>query len=197
MFMIVAHHYVVNSELFGLLVSSTNQITFNSIFLYLFGMWGKTGINCFVLITGYFMCESSITVRKFLKLILEIEFYKIAIYLIFVLIKIEEFSMQGLGLALIPVRVIENDFVSCYLVFFLCIPFLNVLIRNLDKSGHLKLLLLGLVIYTLFGSVPKLHVTMNYVSWFCIIYIIGSYIRIYGMPLLFKSSTPQNATGVC
>lgn len=194
MFMIVAHHYVANSGLMSVL--EQNQITFNSIFLYLFGMWGKTGINCFVLITGYFMCQSSITVRKFLKLLLEVEFYQITIYLIFVLTGVEDLSMLGLGLALLPIRVIGNDFIACYLVFFLCIPFLNVLIRNLDKPGHQKLLLLGLCIYTLYGSVPKLHVTMNYVSWFCVLYIIGSYIRMYGIPLLFKSSTPKSNWGM-
>ena len=52
MVLIVAHHYFVNSGLVEL--ASTSQDSFKSIYLYLFGMWGKTGINCFVLITGYF-----------------------------------------------------------------------------------------------------------------------------------------------
>lgn len=56
MLAIVAHHYAVNStvtSLFDPLHPSANQI-----FLRLWGMWGKTAINVFVLITGYFMCES-------------------------------------------------------------------------------------------------------------------------------------------
>lgn len=57
MFLIVAHHYVVNSGLTAL-INESNELTFNSIFLLLFGCWGKIGINCFVLITGYFMCKS-------------------------------------------------------------------------------------------------------------------------------------------
>lgn len=63
MLLIVAHHYVVNSGLIQLMQNS--ETTNNSIFLYLFGMWGKTGINCFMLITGYFMCKLNITIRKF------------------------------------------------------------------------------------------------------------------------------------
>lgn len=50
MLLIVAHHYVVNSGLIQLMQNS--ETTNNSIFLYLFGMWGKTGINCFMLITA-------------------------------------------------------------------------------------------------------------------------------------------------
>lgn len=64
MLLIVAHHYVVNSGVTQLLGGDY----FKDLFYYLFGMWGKTGINCFVLITGYFMCQSNITLRKFLKL---------------------------------------------------------------------------------------------------------------------------------
>lgn len=68
MLCIVAHHYVVNSGLIQL-VQENNSLDFKSIFILLFGWGGKTGINCFVLITGYFMCKSQITVKKFLKLI--------------------------------------------------------------------------------------------------------------------------------
>lgn len=65
MLLIVAHHYVVNSGLtsIGGPISS-NPISLKSLFLLLFGAWGKTGINCFVLITGYFMCKSQITLKK-------------------------------------------------------------------------------------------------------------------------------------
>ena len=58
MILIVAHHYVVNSGLTDPLgpIYQT-PLSFPSIFLLLFGAWGKTGINCFVLITGYFMCK--------------------------------------------------------------------------------------------------------------------------------------------
>jgi hypothetical protein len=50
MLAIVAHHYVVNSGLMSLM--DADPLNLKSIFLYLVGMWGKTGINCFVLITG-------------------------------------------------------------------------------------------------------------------------------------------------
>ncbi len=181
MLMIVAHHYVVNSGLMGLMGQS--EITPNLVFLYLFGMWGKTGINCFVLITGYFMCRSSITFRKFLKLLLEVEFYNVVIYFMFVFAGVESLTWLDLGLALLPVRVIGRDFVSCYLVFYLCIPFLNVLVRHLGRTRHLLLIGLGLGIYTVYGTVPKLHVTMNYVSWFCVLFFIGAYLRKYGSTL--------------
>lgn len=90
MLLIVAHHYVVNSGLMD--VIKDEPFSSNSIFFYLFGAWGKTGINCFVLITGYFMCKSQITVQKFLKLLFEVLFYNILIYFVFAICKYEKFS---------------------------------------------------------------------------------------------------------
>lgn len=67
MLFIIAHHYVVNSGLSSLDGPIySNPFSLKSIFLLLFGAWGKTGINCFVLITGYFMCKSKITSKKIL-----------------------------------------------------------------------------------------------------------------------------------
>lgn len=82
--MIVAHHFVVNSGLTlpeGPMMSNPTDV--NTLFLWLFGMWGKTGINCFLFITGYFMCKSNISLKKFVKLMLWIYLYKIVIFGIF------------------------------------------------------------------------------------------------------------------
>lgn len=184
MLLIVAHHYVVNS---GLMEKMQDfSLSPQSIFFYLFGAWGKTGINCFVLITGYFMCKSSITVQKFLKLLLEVLFYNILIYLLFVMSGYEAFSHNGL-LQLIPARYVADGFVSCFLLFYLCIPFLNVFINNLDKKRHGLLILLSLFIYTIHASLPYMGVNINYVSWFIVLYFISSYIRLY--PSKYDSNT--------
>lgn len=176
MFLIVAHHYVVNSGLMEKM--QVLPLSPQSIFFYLFGAWGKIGINCFVLITGYFMCKSQITSKKFFKLLFEVLFYNIVIYSIFVLSGYEEISISTLE-NLIPARNIETDFTSCFLVFYLCIPFLNILIHNLDKKKHLLLIGISLFIYTLHGTIPHTQVTMNYISWFIVLYFIASYLRLY------------------
>ncbi len=44
---------------------------------------------------------------------------------------------------------------------------------------HQLLLLLLLGLYTICGSIPHFHVTFNYLTWFGVIYLISSYIRIY------------------
>lgn len=177
MILIIAHHYVVNSGV--MLVANANPTSINSLFLFLFGGWGKTGINCFVLITGYFMCRSNISSKKFIKLLLEIEFYKILVYAMFVLFGYEAFSIKGLALAVLPIKSVGTNFTGCYLLFFLLIPFLNILVKNMSERQHVLLLIVVLLIYTIIGTLPKFSVTMNYVSWYIVLYFIASYVRTY------------------
>lgn len=119
MILIVAHHYVVNSGLIAIDGPVYEDlISWKSIFLLLFGAWGKIGINCFVLITGYFMCTSRITIKKYLKLLSEIVFYKFVIYLIFLICSYEPFSIKILVQAVMPIIGIEQGFSSCFLIFY-------------------------------------------------------------------------------
>lgn len=178
MLVIVAHHYVVNSGI-TFEITPENALQFNSLFCLIFGWGGKTGINCFVLITGYFMCKSDISLKKFLKLVLEIEFYNIVIYLIFLLSGYAPFSVKELIKAVIPVYSLGSGFTSSYLVFFLFIPFLNLLINSINEKQHIKLLCLCILMDTGLQTFLKAPNAFTYVGWFMVLYIISSYIRLY------------------
>ncbi len=177
MLLIVAHHYVAHS---GLLDECGNDpLSAKSLFFYVFGMWGRTGIDCFVLITGYFMCKSKITLRKFLKLFLELEFYKIAIFSVFCLSGYHVFSAKELFRSMFFMGTVSGTFINCFLWFYLCIPFLTVLVTNLNKRQHALLLLLCLSVYMVLGTIPCFEIVMNHVSWYCVLFFIASYIRFY------------------
>lgn len=180
MLLIVAHHYVVNSGLTGsggLLMSDNTSA--NSIFLTLFGAWGKTGINCFLMITGYFMCTSKITFRKFLKLMGQIYLYRWVFFAIFLAAGYESISVSRIVKLIMPIWNIDTGFVSCFIVFWLTIPFLSILVQNMNQRQHQLLLLLTLGVYTICGTLPGFSIAFNYVSWFGVIFFIASYIRLY------------------
>lgn len=179
---IIAAHYVNNSGLIDNNGSiNTAPTSGHSIFLLLFGAWGKIGINCFVMITGYFMCKSRITAKKFAKLICEVLFYKLVFFTIFWLSGYSAFSLKNLITTLLPVSSIQQNFTGCFIVFFLFIPFLNALIQHLNERQHIRLLALCCFTYIVFGTIHggSFGVTMNYVSWFIVLYFIASYIRLY------------------
>lgn len=188
MFLIICHHYVVNSGLIDVMESHAIRFggeggydaDIRQVFYFIFGAWGKVGINCFVLITGYFMCKSSITIRKFLKLVLQVLFYQVAIWGIFLLFDKETSSVSRGINVLLPVSSITDGFTSCFLIFYLTIPFLNILVNNMSKLQHGMLIGLSLFVYS-FWEMLGFEVGWNYVIWFSVLYFIASYIRFYGL----------------
>lgn len=185
MLLIVAHHYVVNSSVLEL--TKVDPLNMSSLFLFLFGGWGKMGINCFVLITGYFMCTSRITTKKFVKLLSEVMFYKIIIYLIFLISGYQSFNIKLLIKAILPFYSINTNFTGCFLLFYLTIPFLNILTRNMKEGQHLALIGLLSFMYIIFGTLPFFSVAMNYVSWYIVLYFIASYVRLYPKKIFGKT----------
>lgn len=184
MLLIVMHHYVVNSGLMSLMeeVPSNPQ----SIFLYIFGMWGKIGINCFVLITGYFMCKQNITLSKFLRLVFEVWFYSFVIYIIFSFFGYYEFSIKGVLIESLKNFInLQNNFTACFIVFYLFIPFLNIFIKSLDQRQHISLILLCLLFFSILPVFKFVKIGYSYVTWFMVLYLIASYLRLY-MDSFFK-----------
>lgn len=177
MLMIISHHYVVNSGLTGLY--NPEKITGNMIFLEFFGWGGKTGINCFLLITGYYMCQSKFTWRKFWKLVLELKFYVLTIYTIFLLSGYETFQYQMAYKKLFSITMeFGRGFGGTYVCLFLLIPYLNKLISAMSKKEFKGLLLTLLSIQT-FISTFVFNKYFEYLSWYVTVYLIGSYIRLY------------------
>lgn len=178
MMIIVAHHYVVNSGLISVIKNNPENI--NSLILLIFGWGGKTAINCFVLITGYFMCYKDITVRKYMKLLTQVLFYNVVLGVIFVLAGYGNFSIKFLMNMLFPFNNVGNSgsFTTSYLYFFLLIPFLNLLVRNMDKSKFKALLCILLFMYTLLPSIG-FKTVFSSIIWFSVIYFIGAYIRLF------------------
>lgn len=139
MLVIVAHHYVANSGVINEIVGITEP-QLKDYFLLIWGWGGKTGINCFVLITGYFMCKSQITAEKFIKLLAEVEFYNIIIYAVFCLTGYTTFAWKAFLDGIILFKSISDGFTPCFLLFYLLIPFLNKLISALTEKEHRLLL---------------------------------------------------------
>lgn len=125
------------------------------------------------------MCTSNISSKKFLKLFLEIEFYKIIFWLVFNLTGYEMFSLKKLLKALLPIYDIGTGFTASYLLFFLFIPFCNILIHAMSEKQHLTLIVLCLGVESLLTTFLMAHPAFSYVGWFVILYFMSAYVRLY------------------
>lgn len=186
MLFIVAHHYVVLS---GVMQCMHEQPTcINTVYLYIFGMWGKTAINCFLMITGYFMCLKQITFKKYLRLYLWIKLYQYILY--FAFLGAGEFSIRKCITMMLPFSKIHTDYFSnSFMAWYLFIPFLNIVIQKADKALHAKLIGLLVLLFSLSTTTEYIQIESNPICWFSTVYIIASFIRKYPESIYKESST--------
>ncbi len=178
MLAIVAHHFVVNSGITD--NYDYSNITANMLFLQLWGMWGKTAINCFVLITGYFMCTSRLTVKRFGKIYLEAKFYKILFFIIFLIAGYEVLSAKSLFKVIFTYAYgINNGFTSSFFAMYLFIPVMNKLIARFNKKEMLCMIALLLAMFTLCGTFMFNSTVFHHVFWYMTLYFAAAYIRLY------------------
>lgn len=181
MIIIVGHHFIVNSGIteainINILKSSCG---IKDYFALVFGWGGKTAINVFLLITGYFSCTQNFNLRKIINFCCEIMFYKVAIYFIFLFSGYEQFNIIDFGKMILSIPYgFGKGFTSSYVALYFCTPFINKLIQSLDKKNFEKLIVVLLVIFTGISTF-FLNTSFEYLGWYTTVYLIGAYLRLY------------------
>lgn len=141
-------------------------------------------VNCFVLITGYFQVESKFKASKIIRIWIKVLFYSITIYIILLLFGNVNFNIKDAINSFFPILTCSYWFINCYLVLYILSPFINKLVIQLNKKEFKKMLIILLIIFGVFPSVSPsyfLDDTGGYgIIWFIILYLVGSYIRLYG-----------------
>ncbi len=178
MLIIIAHHYVVNSTVTE--CWDYGNITFNMVFLQLAGFGGKMAINVFVLISAYFMCTQTVTWKRILKLLCVVWFYAIIINPVLHLAGYQTLSPYT------PFHILfglfsstGREFVASFLVFYVLVPVLNQLRKQLSQRQHLALTLFLVLVFSLFYTFLKARSACSYVGWYITLYFIAAYIRLY------------------
>ena len=172
--LIMPTHYVMSGGAIGLVDS--DNLTFNMYIAELFSRTGRMGNNCFLLITGYFMCTMGLSWRKFWRLVLQVEFYAVVIYLLFVLFKYESFSFIGFSSHLfIILNGVGTSFVGTFVALYILSPFINKLIKSLTEKEFKKLLMLLIFFFSvcnsMFGRVFEM------LGWYITVYLVGACLR--------------------
>lgn len=123
-------------------------------------------INGFLLITVYFMIKSKFSIEKFIKLYLEIKFYK--------------FTISGFIKILFSVVYGVNvGFTATFLLLYILLPFINILINKLTRKQYTILLGILLLYSTIISTLSYSNNKFNEISWYITVYMIGEYIQIY------------------
>jgi len=144
----------------------------------------SVAVNCYVLLSGYFLITSNFKLKKLFWLYFQVVFYTLAIYIIFVCINLAPFDYKKLIQVLLPISSRRYWFISCYIGLYLLVPFLNKLILNLNKKQTQILILLLFLFFCRFNVLLPIFSTLNTdngygLVWFVCLYCFSSYIRLH------------------
>jgi surface polysaccharide O-acyltransferase-like enzyme len=128
MILIIMHHFSVHG-----CFPFTPDLTFNKVFLQVFGLGGKAGVVAFVMITGYFMISSSLKLHKFAKLVGQIWFYSIAMLGMAMGLGLDTVTSRNMMLALLPIGAM-SWFAQNFLVLYLLTPIINRVLHWLQHT---------------------------------------------------------------
>lgn len=173
--MIVISHYSIHNGVSTYLL----DFGFNKIFLEAITL-GDIGSIIFVLISGYYLVhDKKFKLSKLVKLLLQILFYSISIFLVLSLIDKNYFSFKSLIKALLPISFNQYWFASCYAVLFVFHTYINKLLDSLTRKEHLKLIIISLLIFSIFHMITTSNYYGNDLIQFIMFYIIGAYFGKY------------------
>ncbi len=175
MLLITMHHYSVH----GGFNTTQDTLSFNKILVQFLASGGKLGVDCFVLITGYFMINSSFKTNKILKLYFQILFYSIIIYILFYYFGYTNFGIKAVLKNIFPIIFGKYWFATTYVLLYLISPFLNFLLRNLQKSLYINLIFLLFFVWSFLPTFTTAQPGFSPLGWFITLYILAAYIRLY------------------
>ena len=171
---IIAHHLSLHSQQ-PVVMPPYNEYLFRGLTIL-----GKAACNIFVLISGYFMINSNFKFRKLLKLIFQVLFYSITIYLIFCLTGLESFNFKTFVKQIFPIYNYQYWFISCFVVLYALSPFLNKLLKQCTLRETLLLLAVLLIIQIrIFGTDIHPSFPFNKLVWLTTMYITGAFIKLH------------------
>lgn len=144
-------------------------------------------VNCYVLISGYFLVESTFRLQKLVSLWLEVVFYSVTVKLVFMLMGYTPFSIASLISCVAPVFTGRYWFITIYFGFYLISPFLNIAIYAMNREQHLKLNVLLFILFSCMISVSPSFAGMNSgagwgLAWFTVLYFLAAWFRLYYKP---------------
>ena len=183
--MVIAGHYYAHGIAYAMAPFGPETYSLRILAMQLISFGADIANDLFVIITGYYMINSTMKGKRIGKLFAEMLFYAWVIVLVFHLTGLKTLTGEALKEALLPFWSGENWFVTCYLLLCLMVPFLNPFLKNLEQKQFVKLLALLFAIrfVTPLLDTKTFWSTAHGFEQFIFLYMIGAYIKLHGFQI--------------
>lgn len=139
-------------------------------------------VNCYVLISGYFLCDKQFKLYRVFSTYLQTWFYSVITFVFLLCIKGITFSSGLLLKSIFPFTFNSYWFVTNYILLLLISPILNISINNMSKIKMkvCLLVLLGVFCFcnTIISPINPIDGTGGFgLVWFIVLYFTSAYIN--------------------
>lgn len=191
MMMVVVLHYLGKGNLLADL--SVENLEAAGIAAWGLEAFCIVAVNLYMLISGYFLCESSFKLSRLLKLLLQVWIYSVAIGLLAAaigLVSAEEFTTYYLLQLIFPVSMGHYWFITAYVFLYLLLPLVSMAVKRMTKEQLQITVIILLTAFCLLKSVLPVRLEMDAKGydclWYLCVFLTAAYIRRFGIPFLQK-----------
>lgn len=177
MIMIVFNHFGIhgaNIKNPGLVINT------NRILTDILSSGGKLGACIFIIISGYYLIDSSVSKKRINNIFQTMWLYSIIFFILNCFIKVTPLSLNLVLQSVFPFLYNSYWFMTAYILLMIFIPYINLVIQQLDKMQYRKflftLIVITLIIPTIF---PKSLVMVTEFTKFITFYTTGAYIKLF------------------
>ena len=192
MIMIITLHYLSKG---GILVPYGEDASLLNHASWLIEAFCMVSVNCYILISGYFLAESRWKPERIVSLVAQVLFYSILIPVVMLCLGMiygSELTMYDWLNFIFPIQNEHYWFATHYVLFYLFVPLLAAGVQKLEK----KTLQIVIIVLLLFFSIGKTLIPFALVTdtngyhygWFLCLFLVAAYIRKYGIPWLEKGN---------
>lgn len=192
MFFVVVSHYIYHgikprAELHGLysfdtLAGGGNFLSMNALYIM-----SCVAVNCFVMISGYFLIEKmSYRWKGILKIWVETFFYSVS-FLFLSMILGRQIVANDIIISFLPIWGQRYWFMTFYIGLMLLAPLLSRAVVNLSEKQYMLVLLLLFILnfQYLYGGIFGGFASL---MWFSFLFLVGGFIKKYGChPKIIKN----------
>ena len=150
------------------------------IFTIAMSQGARIAVDIFVLITGYYSASQTIKLKKVFTLYREVWFYSVSVLMIVWLCFCRQLTIGEILKSVFPIYTSQFWFASCFLFLMLLLPYINILVYNINRQQHMTFLVILLVPFCIVPTIIPINTSLySNIFWFIVLVLVASYIRLY------------------
>lgn len=186
MMMVVMLHYLSKGNF---LQPLTGEFGTNSYIAWFLEAFCIVAVNVYMLISGYFLVESTFKLSRLAELICQVLFYSILVPLVMVILGViptSELGLYRLAQYVFPIHMEQYWFATAYVLMYVFAPFLALGAKAMGKKQLQIAIGLMLAFLSLPKSIIPVQLTLDSLGydalWFMCVFLVAAYIRLHGIP---------------